>query len=533
MAITLPAVDDAVTASDAELIAAVRAGDTEAYGVLFSRHRLAAERLARQLVVGAGADDLVSEAFVKVLSLLQRGAGPNEAFRAYLLTAVRRLHIDALRSASRERPTEDEADLDRQVEFVDPAAMKFERGAAGRAFESLPERWQLVLWHLDVEGQTPAEIAPLLDMAPNSVSALAYRAREGLRRAYLQEHLAPSLDDACRAAIGKLGSHVRHGLSARDTAKVEAHLDVCARCAGLALELREVNDHLAAVLAPALLGTAASGYLGGLLGAGAAPIVGVGAASGVSLSHMSPTSGSGPGLAGAAPAAAVAAVIVGTAAMGSVPAATDTTPTPTSRPSVASEDHAPRPLPDHPARRPLLLPPVPMAAAAVPVAVASAVLPALAPEAAPVARRPDSPPPDGDRSPEAPPTTPPTAPTDFTLGTPQLAETADGSGDYLRTLTLPITGAATGPTVADQQLTVRIDFSQPVWFESVGDGWSCADPTGFFMFSITCSATAVGGEAPAYSLRFMAADPIATVTLTVEDDPDGTGDTASFDVPWL
>ena len=43
----------------------------------------------------------------------------------------------------------------------------------------------MVLWHTEVEGQRPAEVAPLLGMSPNSVSALAYRAREGLRQAFV------------------------------------------------------------------------------------------------------------------------------------------------------------------------------------------------------------------------------------------------------------------------------------------------------------------------------------------------------------
>ncbi len=83
--------------SDAELISAVRSGDTDAYGELFTRHVEAARRLARQLVSAGDVDDLVSEAFAKVLVVLQRGGGPDLAFRAYLLTAVRRLHVDRIR----------------------------------------------------------------------------------------------------------------------------------------------------------------------------------------------------------------------------------------------------------------------------------------------------------------------------------------------------------------------------------------------------------------------------------------------------
>ena len=52
-----------------------------------------------------------------------------------------------------------------------------------RAFASLPERWQAVLWHTEIEGARPADVAPLLGLTANSVAALAYRAREGLRQA--------------------------------------------------------------------------------------------------------------------------------------------------------------------------------------------------------------------------------------------------------------------------------------------------------------------------------------------------------------
>jgi DNA-directed RNA polymerase specialized sigma24 family protein len=89
------------TPSDAELISRVRGGDSAAYGELFSRHVDAARRLGRQLVRGHDADDLVSEAFAKTLSLLQSGGGPDVAFRAYLLTSVRRLHVDRIRAAKR------------------------------------------------------------------------------------------------------------------------------------------------------------------------------------------------------------------------------------------------------------------------------------------------------------------------------------------------------------------------------------------------------------------------------------------------
>ena len=266
---------DVDTPSDAELISRVRGGDVAAYGDLFSRHKDAANRLARQLVRGPDSDDLVAEAFAKVLSVLQGGGGPDVAFRAYLLTAVRRLHVDRVRSGARVQPTDDLAPFDAGVPFQDTAVAGFESGAAAKAFASLPERWQLVLWHLEVEGQKPADIAPLLGMSANSVSALAYRAREGLRQAFLTMHLSDTSAAQCRWVNEHLGAYVRKGLAKRDAAKVQGHLDECRRCTAMYLELTEVNSNLAGIIAPLLLGAAAAGYAAAASsgGAGAAGVV--------------------------------------------------------------------------------------------------------------------------------------------------------------------------------------------------------------------------------------------------------------------
>ena len=254
---------------DAELISAVRGGDLSAYGALFERHVAAARRLARQLVPYGDVDDLVSDAFAKVLTVLQRGGGPDVAFRAYLLTAVRRLHVDRVRAGTRLTTTDDLAPFDPGVPFRDTAVEGFESAAAAKAFASLPERWQLVLWHTEVEGSKPAEVATLLGMSPNSVSALAYRAREGLRQAFLNEHVSELDEDDHRWTHQHLGAYVRNGLSKRDVAKIEGHLQECRKCMAVYLELTEVNSNLSGILAPLLLGTAGSAYLAATLGSGA------------------------------------------------------------------------------------------------------------------------------------------------------------------------------------------------------------------------------------------------------------------------
>ena len=169
--------------------------------------------------------------------------------------------------------------FDPGVPFTDTAVAGFEGGAAAKAFASLPERWQLVLWHLEVENQKPADIAALLGMSANSVSALAYRAREGLRQAFLNMHSGDLVSDDCRETNELMGGYVRNALSRRDAAKVEDHLDHCRRCTAVYLELAEVNSSLAACSVPPA-GGGGAGYLGGGTVAAAGAATGVIAAVG-------------------------------------------------------------------------------------------------------------------------------------------------------------------------------------------------------------------------------------------------------------
>ena len=252
--------------ADSNLLAAVRDGDTAAFGVLYYRHGDAAQRLARVLVRDPhDADDLVAEAFAKVLAALRRGRGPEAAFRAYLLTAVRHACYDRARRNHRLELTEDMTRYESADQTAghgsDPSTARLDRSYAARAFAKLPERWQLVLWHTEVEGEKPASIAPMLGLSPNAVSALACRARERLRQMYLQEHLHATRARSCHWTAARLGAHVRGRLPRRERAKVEAHLAECGNCRLLRTELAEVNAGLRGVLAPAVLGTASAPHL--------------------------------------------------------------------------------------------------------------------------------------------------------------------------------------------------------------------------------------------------------------------------------
>jgi len=248
--------------SDAELITAARAGDEQAYAELYRRHASAALRFARSLTGhAADADDLVAEAFTRVLAALRSGNGPAEAFRPYLLSAVRNAFYDSARRSLREQPVEELTPVAPGVPFVDPAAAADERRLIATAFQDLPERWQVVLWHTEVEGDQPADIAPLLGISPNAVAALAYRAREGLRERYLRAHLGTATDEECRPTVSRLPAYTRNRLSRAEAARVRRHLDACRRCQVLFGELADLNSRLGALLGPAILGGVATTYL--------------------------------------------------------------------------------------------------------------------------------------------------------------------------------------------------------------------------------------------------------------------------------
>ena len=299
-------IDDLADRTDADLIEATRAGDDQAYAELWTRHQPAALRQARALTRN-DPEDLVSEAFSRILVILRDGGGPDTAFRPYLLTAVRRLSIDRAKSAQqREVPTGEESDLDRptleslegqHVEGVDAAL-------AWSAWTSLPEPTRALLWHAVVEEERPAEIARTLGVSANSVASRTKRARERLRQAYLSEHAAATDDEECRRVRARLGSYVRRAVSPRGSRQIRDHLHTCRECRAAYAEIRNIDSMVLGTVAAIITGagvlytisrvlaptTAAAATVTSTSGAG-------GAGSGTAAGVGSGSSGSGSGAA--------------------------------------------------------------------------------------------------------------------------------------------------------------------------------------------------------------------------------------------
>lgn len=323
--------------ADSDLIARMRAGDDTAYEELYRRHAEAVRRYARTCCRDAHtADDLTAEVFARMLQAVRGGSGPEHAVRAYLLTTVRRVAAGWTKSAKREQLVEDfavfAAQAARSSEVSDGdtldlgadvrAMHEAEQSMAMQAFRSLPERWQAVLWHTEIEDESPSDVATLFGLDANGTRVLAKRAREGLKEAYLQAHVSTTLtaDEECARYADRLGAYARGSLRTRAERGLRKHMEECAKCRLAAGQIKEVASGIPGVVPIAVIGWfGAAGYAkvaalvgGGAAGAGAA---GAAAASGGSSGGAAGGGAAAEGLGAPAKAGIAAGVVVAAAAV--------------------------------------------------------------------------------------------------------------------------------------------------------------------------------------------------------------------------
>jgi RNA polymerase sigma factor (sigma-70 family) len=215
---------------DSELLRAARDGRQEAFTVLYQRHLGAARREARRRCRRtAMAEDAVASAFASVFRSVMNGGGPDEHFRAYLLTAVRNAVIDQSRRCEIECAPLPEAELPDEAH---PAPSGNQLGASlGAAFLSLSERQRDALWKTEVDGRTNPEMAALLGLSENAFAALKKRARQNLGAAYVRELTGD--DELCTWIAERVEVIVAGALGHAHRLMVDLHIDACDACAEL------------------------------------------------------------------------------------------------------------------------------------------------------------------------------------------------------------------------------------------------------------------------------------------------------------
>ncbi|RIQ10817.1 sigma-70 family RNA polymerase sigma factor [Jiangella rhizosphaerae] len=156
-------------------------GDDRAFEALYREVAPRARRIAYRIVRDAdAADDLVQEAFYLVLRSMRSGGGPREQFAGYVFTTTKRLAFQHCRTRTALAGHDDPAALRTGDDPYDA-----EPKGASDALATLPPRWRTILWLVEVERYSPAELAAPMSMTPSAVASLAHRARRALRTAYL------------------------------------------------------------------------------------------------------------------------------------------------------------------------------------------------------------------------------------------------------------------------------------------------------------------------------------------------------------
>ncbi|MEU9132070.1 sigma-70 family RNA polymerase sigma factor [Kitasatospora sp. NPDC048540] len=244
------------TLSDAELAAvlptATATGGSrirEVMAEVFKRHHSAVLAYARSYCRDPQtAQDLAAEAYASTYLSVARGRGPRHAWRPYLMACVRRTAME-WSAQTRDRVVLPE-DFNTWAERLagdaetEGALLAAEETALiARAYRSLPERWQVLLWFFVVEGEPAAAVAQRMSMTPSGVRSLAARAREGLREAYLRAHVDEGTDLECRYFTALLAGAVRRP-GRRRGRELAQHLEECRGCVRVAAEFRRANRRI-------------------------------------------------------------------------------------------------------------------------------------------------------------------------------------------------------------------------------------------------------------------------------------------------
>ncbi len=255
---------DLNSASDSELVAAVRQGDRLAFGVVYHRHHQLAWRIACNSAESfAEAEDAVIDGFTGVFATCAtEGDVP---FHLCLATCVRQAALAGHPSPGRgpgrivlARPgrvsalsPENEVDLrdgnsgaDGESVLLSPLELALD------AFHCLPETWRIVLWLTEVETMTLGEASFVVGIKPSAVARLRRRAGRVVRDAALARHLQAPLAPDCRYTLAGFRRCVDGPANKLETARIDSHLEDCAPCFVAWEQTREAQGFLLAALVP-------------------------------------------------------------------------------------------------------------------------------------------------------------------------------------------------------------------------------------------------------------------------------------------
>jgi RNA polymerase sigma factor (sigma-70 family) len=184
--------------SDEELLARLRAGDTDAWGEVYSAYRVMLHRVARRTLdvreggtlLGLGPEDVVLECFTEVM---ERGVGEvRRTLRAYLRRAVYNKAVDVVRAKVRQRRYEGAIVQSGVEESAEERATLALRGEEIREHLGiLTEQQRRALTERVMRNRSATEVAKEMGISDSAVAGLVRRAMKHIAP-LLSEHVEPT-----------------------------------------------------------------------------------------------------------------------------------------------------------------------------------------------------------------------------------------------------------------------------------------------------------------------------------------------------
>ena len=201
--------------SDAQIVAALRAGDEPTFRELFERNYPMMKRVARGYVASdAVADEIVQDTWMAILTGIERFEG-RSALGTWMFSILtnqakthstrerRALPLSSVVPGDAEEPAVDPDRFQKDDEawpghwatpprvWQKPERRLLSLEARERlrdALAQLPERQRLVVALRDIEGSSAEEVCDLLELSPENQRLLLHRGRSRLR-AFLEQYL--------------------------------------------------------------------------------------------------------------------------------------------------------------------------------------------------------------------------------------------------------------------------------------------------------------------------------------------------------
>jgi len=202
-----------------------------------------AVRVARRLVrTQVEAEDLAQTAVMKVLARAH-AISDRELVKPYLMTAVRNLWKNQLRTGRRVEPARDQEIFDRLPSPTpddDPPVSMIDAATLRAAMETLSAANAALIELRYVEHLDYATIGARLGISAPTARQRVHRAREQLRTACFAEEPETTNNRVCHITRVRLGRYARGVLPGRVGSRVTVHLLGCDECRSIYSNLVDV-----------------------------------------------------------------------------------------------------------------------------------------------------------------------------------------------------------------------------------------------------------------------------------------------------